>query len=283
MQLKELYIKSKRLLEQANVPEPAIEASSLLSNAIGLDKISIFSNPEMQIDESSVLKLDEFLNRRINGEPNSYITGVKEFYSKKFIVNKDVLIPRPETELIVEEALKIIPETREYFVVDVCTGSGCIGVALSSIRKNIRLISTDISFSAARVADKNAKLNQVDPNSISVNTNFLDCVKNRSVDMIVCNPPYVAIEDFFNLPSEVKNHEPRKALVGGEDGFLHIKEIISRSKEKLKNCGWLIIEIGAGQCQRTVEFFELSGYKRIDISLDTNSIERVIKAQWNES
>ena len=283
MQLRELYIRGKNQLKQAMVPQPAVEASSLLANATGLDRMSIYSDPDTFIDEESELMFNEFLKRRINGEPNSYITGIKEFYSKKFIVDKDVLIPRPETELIVDQALEIIPDTGEYVVADICTGSGCIGVTLSSIRDNIKLISTEISFPAARIARKNAKINKSDFNSISVNTNLLDCLKDRSVDMIVCNPPYVAEREFSGLQDEVRNFEPRRALISGEDGLWHIKEIINKSKKKLKHGGWIITEVGQGQSRKVSELFKLCGYQRIEIILDINNIERVIKAKWKES
>lgn len=283
MQLRKLYIRGRNQLKQAMIPQPAIEASSLLANATGLDRMSIYSEPDTFIDEESELRFNEFLKRRINGEPNSYITGIKEFYSRKFIVGKDVLIPRPETELIVDQALGIIPDTGEYVVADICTGSGCIGVTLSSIRDNIKLVSTDISYPAARIARRNAKLNRSDFNSVSVNTNLLDCLKDRSLDMVVCNPPYVAEREYSGLQDEVRYFEPRGALISSEDGLWHIKEIINKSKEKLKNGGWIITEIGQGQSRWVLEMFKLCGYQRIDIILDMNNIERVIKAQWKKS
>jgi len=283
MQLRELYKRGKNLLEQSLVPEPAIEASSLLSSAIGLEKLAIYTYPEMKIDEESVLKFNDYIKRRINGEPNSYITGSREFYSKRFFVNKDVLIPRPETELVVEEALKIIPDNREYLLADICSGSGCIGVAICSIKESVNLISADLSFPAARIAQRNSKLHLVNGRSLFVNTCFLDCIKNSSVDMVVCNPPYIASEDYSYLQAEIKNFEPRQALVSGEDGLTHIKEIITSSKKILKNGGWIIIEVGSDQGRRVGELFKLNGYHHIDVIPDINNIDRVIKAQWNES
>ncbi len=233
----------------------------------------------MEVDEVFASKFNKFINRRVEGEPNAYITGIKEFYSKNFIVGKDVLIPRPETELVVDEALKIIPVDREYRVADPCSGSGCIGIVLASMRKNISLISTDLYFDAARTGAYNTKLNRTDNNSIFINANLIDCIKDGSLDMVVCNPPYVADRDFSQLQDEIKKHEPRRALVSGEDGFSHIKEIVFRSKEKLKNDGWLILEIGEGQSRKTVKLFELAGYREPSVTLDINKVERVVKAQ----
>ncbi len=280
MQLKNIYIKGKTLLHQAGVSEPAIEAASLLCSAVGLNKMSIFSNPQMQLNEDSVSKFNEFINRRIKGEPNSYITGVKEFYSREFIVSRDVLIPRAETELVVDEALKVITGSGEYFVADICAGSGCIGIALASMKKNVSLISTDISFSAVQVANKNAKLNRVASRSVFLNANFTDCIEDGSVDLVVCNPPYVATGDLMGLQDEIRDHEPERALAGGEDGLFHIREVVRRSKKKLKNGGWLIMEIGIGQCRSVMELLKLEGYDRLDVTLDMCNIERVIKAQW---
>lgn len=283
MQLKEIYTKGKTQLHQAGVCEPAIEASYLLCRAAGLNRTLIFSHPQMQLDEGCVSKFDEFINRRIKGEPSSYITGVKEFYSMEFIISRDVLIPRPETELVVDEALKVIGDQREYFVADLCTGCGCIGIVLASIRKNVRLISTDISFPAVQVADKNAQLSRVASRSAFVNGNFADCVKDGSVDLVVCNPPYVAAGDLAGLQDEVRMYEPECALIGGEDGLFHIREVVRRSKEKLRDGGWLIMEIGAGQCQSVMDLLNLEGYDRLDVSLDTCNIERVVRAQWKRS
>ena len=264
------------------VPEPAIEASSLLANAAGLDKIYIHSRPEMQIDENSVLKFEEFIERRISGEPNSYITEKREFYSKEFFVNKDVLIPRPETELIVDEALKVIPHSGTFVVADICAGSGCIGITLRSIKDFITLISADLSFPSVLVASRNAKLNQSEDGSFFLNTNFLDCIKEKSVDLVVCNPPYISEGEFKSLQTEVRDFEPRQALVSCEDGLAHIKEIIKRSRSKLKNGGWIILEIGIGQSRQVERIFRLSGYNKIKTIFDINNYERVIKAQWNE-
>ena len=230
MQLRELYTEGRKRLETAHIPEAAIEASILLSFATGLDKTSLHSEPTKKVDTSSITKFNDSVSRRINGEPYSYITGKKEFYSIDFIVNKDVLIPRPETELAVDTALKEIPDNGIYRVADLCSGSGCIGVALKLYKKNIKLIAADISQAAADVCLQNVRGNSLEEGSLVINTNYLDCISDNSLDMIVCNPPYVDEAEYNILQKEVRDFEPRQALLSDDNGFEHLKKVILLSK-----------------------------------------------------
>jgi len=282
MELRELYIRGKILLSYAEIDAADIEASSLLAGSIGVDKLSIFTEPHKEITDSLIDRYNEFLNRRLNGEPYSYITGTKEFYSLEFYVNSDVLIPRPETEILIETALDKIPQHSEIIVLDAGTGSGCIGVTLSSLRDNINIICTDISFRSVQVAERNGRLNSTKNNCSFINCDYISVFKAESADMIVSNPPYIPDDDFENLQIEVKNYEPMIALLGGQDGLGHIRILAEEAKEVLKNNGWLIFEIGIGQSEKVVEILKLNGFRRIEINKDLNGVDRVISGQWKK-
>jgi len=280
MELRELYIRGKKLLSYADVESADLEASSLLARSIGVDKLSIFTEPHKEVNNGLIEKYNNFINRRINGEPNSYITGSREFYSLEFNVNKEVLIPRPETELLVETALEKIPENAPFTVFDAGTGSGCIGVTLGTQRETLTMIGTDISYAAVNIAMSNSRLNGTEKKCTFINCNFLSVFKSQSADMIVSNPPYIRDNDFNELQSEVKNHEPKIALIGGEDGLDHIRKLTQGARKLLKSKGWLILEFGIGQAEEIKKILTLNGFSSIKIKKDLNGTDRVISGQW---
>ena len=280
MEIRELYMRGKKLLSYADIESADIEASSLLAGSIGVDKLSIFTEPHKEVNDGLIEKYNDFLNRRINGEPYSYITGSREFYSLEFNVNKEVLIPRPETELLVETVLDKIPVNTAFTVFDAGTGSGCIGVTLGTLREDLIIIGTDISNAAVKVAKSNSRLNGTESSCTFINCNYLTVFKSGSADMIVSNPPYIPDDDFDGLQSEVKNHEPKLALLGGIDGLDHIRRLTQAARELLKSEGWLILEFGIGQSEEIKEILTLNGFSGIEIKKDLNGIDRVVSGQW---
>ena len=280
MELRELYIRGKKLLSFADIESADLEASSLLAGSVGVDKLSIFTEPHKEVNEALIEKYNNFLNRRINGEPYSYITGEKEFYSLDFNVNNEVLIPRPETELLVETALEKIPSDTEYTVIDAGTGSGCIGITLASLRDNLKIIGGDISNGAVKVAKGNSKLNGTEGTCIFLNSDYISSFKNGSADMIVSNPPYIPDDDYDELQAEVRKYEPRVALLGGNDGLDHYRRLIPASSSVLKSGGWLVMEFGIGQAGEIKRMIEENDFSSIEIKKDLNGIERIIRAQW---
>ncbi len=280
MELRELYIRGKKLLSFAQIESADLEASSLLAGSVGVDKLTIFTEPHKEVNNMLIERYNDFLNRRINGEPYSYITGEKEFYSLDFKVNSEVLIPRPETELLVDTALEKIPENAEYTVFDAGTGSGCIGITLGTLREGLTIVGTDISFGAVKVADYNNRLNGTENKCTFINCEYIKAFKAGSADVIVSNPPYIPDDDFNDLQAEVRDHEPVLALLGGEDGLDHIREISKLSKNILKSGGWLILEFGIGQAKEIFELLSLKGFKNIELKKDLNGVERIISGQW---
>jgi len=280
MELRELYMRGKKLLSYADIESADIEASSLLAGSIGVDKLSIFTEPHKDVDDGLIEKYNDFLNRRINGEPYSYITGTREFYSLEFNVNNEVLIPRPETELLVETVLEKIPANTEFTVFDAGTGSGCIGVTLATLRDDLTIIGTDISNGAIKVAESNNQLNSTENSCTFINCDYLTAFKAGTADIILSNPPYIPDNEFEELQSEVRDHEPRLALLGGKDGLDHIRSLTLAARKLLKDRGWLIFEFGIGQSEEIKEILKLNGFSGIEIKKDLNGIERVVSGQW---
>ncbi|HVY54126.1 MAG TPA: peptide chain release factor N(5)-glutamine methyltransferase [Thermodesulfobacteriota bacterium] len=280
MYLRELYQIGKKNMRLHLIENPALEASILLSKSSAIEDVSeIYAHPEKELDQ---VKVDEFyrlLERRINNEPIAYITGEKEFYSRSYSVNKDVLIPRPETELLVEEALGVTADIANPAILDIGTGSGCIAVTLSCEKPGSTVIAADISGGAVRLARANADRHGALSGMRFVIGSLAEPFRDESFDVIVSNPPYVAEADFENLAPGVRDFEPRSSLVGGEDGLYYIRKITAEAKRVLRPGGWCLIEIGVGQSPQVIKLFEEAGFNNICCVRDINDIERLVRAQ----
>lgn len=276
--IKDLYQYGKKCLASNSVPSPDLDAAILLNKVTGYELTDIYRDPEIDIPQDLVKQYSELLERRKSHEPVAYILGHKEFYSRMFIVNGDVLIPRPETELLVDEVIKRAKSMISPVILDIGTGSGCIAVTLKAELDDSVCIASDISACALDVAGKNAYLNNV--NLEFVCGDFLNAFKNKSIDIIVSNPPYVSEKDYTDLEKNVRDFEPRNALVSETDGMFAIRQIVFYSKYVIKNGGWLLIEIGCDQSERVIELFKSNGFINIQSVKDITGIDRVIKAQW---
>lgn len=282
MELKELYLKGKKKFEEDGFESPDIEARAILSKILGIDTSIIHSNPKEIIDEFKCKKFMGLVNRRLLGEPSAYITGEKEFYSRKFLVNPDVLIPREETELLVDEAIHIIKKTENPKVLDLGTGSGCIAITINSEIQCEVIFASDISYKSLLTAKNNALINKGKSNISFINSNLLDSFQSSSFDIIISNPPYVSKEDLKNLQREVKHHEPHISLLSEDDGLFHIKKIIEGSKKILTDGGSCILEVGINQSLEVVRMFKKNQYTNIETIKDINGIERVVEGKWKK-
>lgn len=280
MNIKELYDFGRDALLNQKFENPGLEASVLLLEATGIDKLNFYKNHDRLVIDSEIDKYKELIERRLTSEPVAYILGKKEFYSREFSVDGNVLIPRPETELLVDKAIIILKGFDYPSILDVGTGSGCIAVTLKDEIPDSVCVATDISYGALQKAKQNSKNNDCYP--FFIKGNLLEFIKDSKFDLIVSNPPYVREKLFHKLDKGVRNYEPKSALVAGDNGLGIISKIISESMRVLKNEGWCLLEIGFDQSVKVIEMFELNGYKEIEVFRDLSGIDRVIKAKWKK-
>ena len=236
------------LLKEKKIPTFTLDSEILLSKTLNKTRENILINLDQKINEKNISVFKEYLQRRSNNEPIAYILEEKEFWSKKFYINKGTLIPRPETELLVEKILKIY-EKKKISILDIGTGSGCIIISLLSSLKNSNGIGIDISKNAILNAKKNALKYKLSNRVRFLNKSFKN-IFSKKFDLIVSNPPYIDRKDIKNLSDDIKRYEPRLALDGGKDGLDLIKKVIYKSKNILKINGMLALEIGNEQIKK---------------------------------
>jgi release factor glutamine methyltransferase len=259
------------------------EAEILFTKILDCDRLSLYLNREYPLSRENSAFVSSVLKRRISGEPIQYILGYTEFMGLEFKVDKSVFIPRPETEILVETAIKIghrlLVVGDRLRVLDLGTGSGCIAISLAKLLPNAKIDAVDISFPALEVARENALLNKVSVDFLQgdlFNTYRLSPIAYR---LIISNPPYIASEDIKNLQPEIK-YEPAIALDGAEDGLDFYRKIIHYAPSYLEQDGLLIMEIGFNQKGEIKKLFQKSAdFEITDIVKDYNNIDRVVVAR----
>ncbi len=280
--IREVLREAAQELENAGVPDARREAGSLLSFILGKDRTFLISHADDLIDEDSWNRLREFVERRATGEPLQYITGVQDFYGREFRVTPDVLIPRPETELLVEAALNIVGDLGAApSICDVGTGSGCIAVTLLCEILNARALAIDKSPAALEIAQLNAQSLSVADRAVFVVSdcfNSLD-TSEHEFDLIVSNPPYVAEVALAGLQREVRDHEPIVALSPGPDGLSIIRRLIDEGPEFIKPGGHMLIEIGFDQGEAVTRLIDGSAWALREIRPDLQGIPRIVVLQ----
>ena len=268
------------ILRDNLIPSAGLDAEILLSLSLNKTREEILLNLEGKLNTNQINNYNKLIKRRKKKEPISYITGKKHFWNSEFYVNKNVLTPRPETELLVEEVLKRYKLVNKINILDIGTGSGCILISLLKQHKKWVGTGIDISKMAIKVAKSNAKIQQVS-NRIRFIKSDVDKFLRGKYDLIVSNPPYINKIGYNNLDLGVKNYEPIKALYGGVDGLRIIEKIIGKSKFILKNNGILVMEIGLGQHQKVSELLKKSGFYILKTVKDYQKIKRLIFAKKN--
>jgi release factor glutamine methyltransferase len=266
-------------LRKAGVPDERREAGSLLMHVLDRDRTHILAHAEDQLSAEQVEEFSELLEARAQGKPLQYITGRQEFFGLEFEVTSDVLIPRPETELLIEAALSIISLNETPFICDVGTGSGCIVVTLLHKLPGAHGIALDISEAALAVAQRNAKRHSVHERLSFVAS---DCFAGLgpafggTLDLIVSNPPYVPQRTIEGLQREVRDFEPRVALTAGEDGLSIIRRLLIEGHDYLKSGGFLIFEIGFDQHEAVRQLIDENSWKLLEIHDDLQGIPRTV-------
>lgn len=275
-------------LKKAEIDSPVINADTLLALVLSCDRTKLYTNPDEVVDDSVISMYKELINERIRHVPLQYITHHAEFMSLDFFVDERVLIPRPETEILVETVLEKARDKqysdKKVAIIDIGTGSGNIAVSLAKYLSNAEIYASDISQEALAIALTNVQHHKVVGKVYLLHGYlfgaFSGSVEKGQVDFIVSNPPYVSESEWHNLEPELRNHEPYEALVGGKDGFCFYRQIIEDAHAWLKPKGCLVIETGETQTKTIIKLMESEGhYEDIEIIKDLQGKERVISAR----
>lgn len=274
-------VEAAQVLRRAGVPEARREAGSLLAYVIARDRTFLIAHADETLTADEASRFRVVVERRAAGEPLQYIRGEQEFFSLDFEVTPAVLIPRPETELLVEQALELLKETERASICDIGTGSGCIIITLLHELAEARGLALDISPPALQVAARNAARHGVrDRLALVASDCFSALDESRArFSMIVSNPPYIAERALEELQREVREHEPRLALTPGADGLRIIRRIVAGAPGFLDSGGHLLLEIGFDQHEAVTQLFDTAAWQRLDIHKDLQGIPRTVVAK----
>ena len=266
-------------LRSAGIESPQIEARLLLQLAIEVNREALYRGLDAPLTQEQSGKFEDLLLRRLTREPLAYIRGSQEFYGRSFLVNKHVLIPRPESELLVDFVISKSLRHNHPTVIDVCTGSGCIGISIAAELPECSVICSDISSCAIETAKANAELNGVSDKCRFQIADGLAFAKLDSVDIIVSNPPYISKSDVDDLQPEVSKFEPFIALSGGETGYEIIADLIPEAIRVLKCDGWFAMEVGLGQAGNVSFMMSKAGFSNVNLENDLAGIPRIVAGQ----
>jgi len=279
MNIIELINIGSKLLKEKNIRSHILDSEILLSKTLNKSREDILINLDEKINEKDIFKYKNYIDRRIKNEPIAYILEEKEFWSKKFKVNKNTLIPRPETELLINKLSEIFKE-KKISILDIGTGSGCIILSLLDELKSSTGIGIDISKEAVSIAKINGlRLNLL--NRVKFLNKSVSSIFNKKFDLIVSNPPYIESKDMKNLSEDIRRYEPRLALDGGNDGLDLIKKVIYKSKSILKTKGTLALEIGNEQIKKVSKILFDNKFRIKHVINDYKNNVRCVIADFN--
>ena len=266
---------------ERGLPTPRLDAELVIAHALGFRRIDLYVRSEQLLSSDELARIRDVVRRRQEGESVAYVTGEKEFWGLPFKVTADVLVPRPDTETLVEAALERLPRDQARRVLDIGTGSGAIAVAIAKSRPQTVVWATDVSPAALAIARHNAERNGVNVNFAE--GHLLDPVAQEApFDVIVSNPPYIPTADIAGLADEVKR-EPMLALDGGQDGLHVIRELVTAAKVHLAQGGWLLLELGQGQANAVRELCLGAGLQSPVVLKDLAGVERVVGARHGDA
>ena len=275
MTIKQALNDAINLLKQSNIENPIQISKIVLANEIGKSKEYILINENDNLEEKTYNEFIKKIEKMCNGVPLQYVTNVQEFMGMKFFVDENVLIPRADTEILVEEVLNIIGNKENLDILDMCTGSGAIAISIAKNTNNSKVFAVDISEKALDVAKKNAIKNDVDKKINFIKSNMFENIdKNKRFDIIVSNPPYIETKTISTLDIKVQN-EPKIALDGGIDGLDFYRNLLINSKKYLKENGVIAMEIGYNQKESVTNIFKTE-YKDVYCKKDLAGNDRVI-------
>ena len=267
---------TQKFFADKNICSARLDAELLLSYSLQLRRLDLYLKFDQPLNPDELAAYRKLIRRRADGEPVAYITGVKEFWSREFKVTHDVLIPRPDTEVLIEEVLARLPDDAEGLsVLDLCTGSGAIAITLAAERPQLSVTATDCSPEALQVAMANAENHDVAGRVQFIEGELYNAAQGQKFDIIVSNPPYVTKELLKTVSAEVKM-EPKLALDGGEDGLHVVRPLVAGAPEHLVPGGWLLVEIGSEQGEPVRELFSRASFTEIMIRADYAGNDRVV-------
>ena len=278
MTIKDIIIEYSQKLEHIS-DTPRLDVEILLEKALGdVDSLYIRLNLNKEVTEDEFNIFNNLIEDRLNGRPIAYIVGNREFMGLDFYVQEGVLIPRPDTEALVEEIIELCKDKKDLSLLDIGTGSGAITVSLAKYLNNADVKSFDISEIALEIGKKNAINNNVEDKIEFIKSDLFSAIKDTDIqfDVIVSNPPYIPKKDIETLHTQVKDYEPYNALEGGEDGLDFYRQITEESVKYLKQDGILAYEVGHDQAQDVAEIMKNNGYTKIYTKKDLQGIDRVV-------
>ena len=287
MTILELLNWSTTYLREHDIENPRLNAELLLASSLNLSREGLYTRLHDPLRQEGKENLEQLIQRRISGEPLQYILGHQEFWSIDFKVDGRVLIPRPETELLVEQSLSVLLEhipRSALHVLEIGTGTGAVAISLAKEKRDLFIVATDVSSEALLLARENAGsagvLHQITFVKGDLFGPFRMIREKEPFDLILSNPPYIHRSEIQNLAREIKDHEPIVALDGGEDGMHFYRGIVSQAPAYLREGGWLLLEVGEGQGEKVSGLIEREGFfSRPERIKDFSGIERVVKAQ----
>lgn len=275
MKIEELLKEGKIKLTENKIEDANLIARVLLEFVLKIDRNELIKKQLQEVEKEKKKEYKQKIEQILQGIPLQYITNSQEFMKLNFFVNENVLIPQPDTEILVEEVIKIAQSENKIKILDICTGSGCIGVSLAYYLKNAKITMSDISKNAIEIAKKNAKENKVLEKTKFIKSDLFENIEEK-FDIIVSNPPYIETDVIKNLSKQVQN-EPKIALDGGEDGLLFYRKLINEAPNFLNDNGYLCMEIGYNQKEKVIELAEQEEtFSKIEAIKDLSRNDRVI-------
>lgn len=276
--LTDVLAEAAAFLKMRGISDPRLNAERMLAHVLGLKRIDLYLQFDRPLNRDERNAYKDLLKRRTAREPLQYILGETEFMSLPFRVGPDVLIPRPETEVLVERVLEDAKAEPVQTILDIGTGSGCIAVSLAVNLPDVRITALDVSKEALETASQNAELNGVQERIHFIRGDIRCGIESDSrFDAAVSNPPYISLDEWDGLEPEIREFEPRSALCDESDGLAFYREIAGKSRSFLQNGGRLYLEVGDGQSGSVRRLLETSGFSGVESFLDFNRIERVVK------
>ena len=275
MNYEQVLINATKILKNASIVSSKLDCELLLSNVLKIKRENMLVDLNKEINHQDFINFNKLINRRKKNEPVAYIVGYKEFWNKQYKVNSDVLIPRPDTEILVEEVIKSIQINSSLNILDIGTGTGCVLLSVLNERKKCYGIGLDISKKAINIAKHNAKIQQI-KNRIKFINSSIDKFYVGKYDLIISNPPYIKTGDIKNLDKGVSFYEPEVALNGGRDGYSKIREVVYKSSVLIKKKGKLFLEIGYNQKNEVIRILNYNKFYINKIVKDLGKNNRCI-------